>query len=52
MDYTIKMLNLRTLQKAGYPFGANDLTLEEWSDLGQVKEALKPALTCPLLKKK
>lgn len=52
MEYTIKLLNLNTLQKAGYPFAANDLTLEEWSDLGLLKETLKPVLTCPLMRKK
>jgi hypothetical protein len=41
MQYTVKLMNLRTLQAAGYPFTANDLTLEEWSDLGLVKEAFK-----------
>lgn len=27
---------------AGYPFGKNDLTLEEWSDLALVAEAMGP----------
>jgi len=52
MEYTLKLLHLSALQKGGYPFSADDLTLEEWVDLGQLKEALKPALSCPLLKKK
>lgn len=39
--YTLKILKLRRLQKAGYPFGANDLTLEEWEDLGLVNEWLE-----------
>jgi hypothetical protein len=29
------------LQKAGYPFKANDLTLEEWQDLGEVNELIE-----------
>jgi hypothetical protein len=40
-DYTLKMFKVRQLKKAGYPFTANDLTLEEWEDLGQVEEALR-----------
>lgn len=33
--YTHKILRLRRLQQAGYPFEANDLELEEWEDLGR-----------------
>lgn len=40
-EYTVKMFKLRQLKKAGYPFGANDLTLEEWMDLGQVEETME-----------
>jgi len=40
-EYTVKILNLRQLKKAGYPFGANDLTLEEWLDLGLVEETME-----------
>jgi hypothetical protein len=36
----VKLLQNRALQKAGYPLMANDLTLEEWFDLGRVKESL------------
>ena len=35
------MFNLRKLRKAGYPFGANDLTLEEWLDMGLVEETVE-----------
>lgn len=40
-EYTIKIFRIRQLKAAGYPFGANDLTLEEWEDLGQVEETMK-----------
>lgn len=36
--YTHKLLRMRTLQQAGYPLGVNDLTLEEWFDLGRINE--------------
>lgn len=38
--YTIKLLRLRNLRQAGYPLQANDLTLEEWLDLGDLENAL------------
>jgi hypothetical protein len=38
--YTRKLLRLRGLQLGGYPFAADDLSLEEWTDLGQLKAAL------------
>jgi hypothetical protein len=50
--YTVKLLGLLELQKGGYPFVANDLTLEEWVDLGRVKMALKTNSTCPLMANK
>ena len=31
---------LRTLQQAGYPFAADDLTLEEWHGLAEMAAAL------------
>jgi hypothetical protein len=40
-SYTIKIFRIRQLKMAGYPFGANDLTLEEWEDLGTVEETMK-----------
>lgn len=39
--YTVKLLQLRALQQAGYPFDADDLTYDEWLDLGRVNEILK-----------
>ncbi len=47
--YTLKLLHLAALQKGGYPLDADELSLEEWIDLGRIKEALKPPVTCPLL---
>lgn len=38
--YTHKLLGLRTLRMAGYPFEANDLTMEEWGDLGRIEEMI------------
>lgn len=38
--YTEKLLRIRMLQEAGYPFGVNDLEYEEWLDLGRLKQAL------------
>ena len=38
--YTHKLLRLRRLKLAGYPFGANDLTMEEWFDLGKMEEMM------------
>ncbi len=35
------MLRILNLDRAGYPFEADDLTLEEWFDLGRFKEQLK-----------
>ena len=39
--WTAHLLKLRRLQKAGYPFGKNDLDYEEWLDLGLLNELLK-----------
>ena len=39
--YTLKLFRLRRLCMAGYPFEANDLTMEEWSDLGKLEECLQ-----------
>jgi hypothetical protein len=38
--WTSHLLFLRRLQKAGYPFGKNDLSFEEWMHLGLVNELL------------
>jgi len=43
------MLNLYGLQQAGYPFEADDLTLEEWQDLGRIRTAMEPATGCPMM---
>jgi len=37
------------LQEAGYRLDPGDLTVEEWFDLGRIRQALKPKLTCPLM---
>jgi hypothetical protein len=36
-EYTRKMLRINALQQGGYPFDANDLTPDEWIDLGIVR---------------
>jgi len=41
-------MNIHTLQQAGYPLTADDLTLEEWFDLGRIRTALEPQQACPL----
>jgi hypothetical protein len=47
--YTLKLLNLAALQKGGFPLAADDLSLEEWVDLGRLKETLQPNMSCPLM---
>jgi hypothetical protein len=42
-------MNTVTLQQAGYPLAANDLTREEWFDLARVKALLEPRVMCPLM---
>lgn len=39
-EYFIRLYDLLKLQKAGYPFGKNDLSLETWEELGMLKEAI------------
>jgi len=29
------------LKRAGYPFGVNDLTVEEWDDLGSIERVMR-----------
>ncbi len=41
--YTMKILRLRRLIRAGYPFQANDLTVEEWEDLATANEMIEKA---------
>jgi hypothetical protein len=38
--YTGKLIRIHNLQTAGYPLAADDLTLDEWIDLGRLKECL------------
>lgn len=40
-EYTAKLLRVRTLRMAGYPFKANDFTYEEWLDLGVIEQWLQ-----------
>lgn len=47
--YTEKLLRLVALQRGGYPIAADDLTIEEWIDLGMVKEALNSRTPCQLM---
>lgn len=39
--WTYHLLQIRRLQKAGYPFERNELTIEEWQDLGTVNEKIE-----------
>ena len=39
--WTYHLLQIRKLQKAGYPFDKNELTIEEWQDLGTVNEKIE-----------
>lgn len=39
-QWTRHLLRLRRLQQGGYPFGANDLDVDVWMDLGRVNECL------------
>jgi hypothetical protein len=39
--YTRKLLDVRNLQKAGFPLDADMLTYEEWLDLGKVNQWLE-----------
>lgn len=36
------MLDVYALQQGGYPFEANDLTIDEWRDLGRLAKILNP----------
>ena len=38
--YTLKLFRIRNMRMAGYPLKANDLTLEEWEDLGKIEQWL------------
>lgn len=39
--YTRKMLWLRRLRAAGYPFRRCDLTMEEWEDLARLEDMIR-----------
>jgi hypothetical protein len=39
--WTMHLMYLRNLQKGGYPFKANDLSLEEWIDLGMLNDLIE-----------
>jgi hypothetical protein len=39
--YTTKLLRIRQLKKAGYPLKTNELTMEEWFDLGWMESWLQ-----------
>lgn len=39
-DYTLQIFHLRLLRLSGYPFRANDLTMQQWEDLGSLEEAI------------
>jgi len=39
--YSRKIFRVRMLRDAGYPFTKNDLTLDEWLDLGKLENFLK-----------
>jgi len=45
-------MNIISLQKAGYPVRANDLALEEWFDLAEMRAVLEPPPVCPMVQKK
>lgn len=50
--YTKKLLHIKAMQDGGYPYGKNDLTVDEWLDIGQVRRALEPSFNCPLMTSK
>lgn len=39
--YACHLISLHRLVKAGYPFGQDDLDLDEWQDLGLVTETIE-----------
>lgn len=46
--YTRKLLNIRNLQKAGFPLDAEMLTYDEWLDLGKVNTWLETQIPSTL----
>lgn len=49
--YTLKLLHVLAMQAGGYQYERNDLSQEEWIDLGRVKRELDPPTLCPLMTK-
>ena len=37
-DYTVRLFKMRALKLGGYPFAKDDLTTEEWLDLGLIEK--------------
>lgn len=47
--YTHKLLRIHLLRMGGFPMPADDLTLDEWMDLGRITQALDSRMGgCPL----
>jgi len=40
-DWFVHIWFIYCLQKSGYPFAANDLTVDEWLALGEIREAVE-----------
>ncbi len=39
--WALHLIDLRRLKKAGYPFDKNDLSYDEWMDLGLLNEMME-----------
>ena len=39
--WTLRIIDIRTMQQGFYPYRKNDLELEEWKDLGTANETIK-----------
>lgn len=50
--YTLNLLRLHGLREAGYQIANDDLSIEEWLDLGRIDKAFKPQFICPLMSTK
>jgi hypothetical protein len=43
-------MGLYNLQKSGYPFRANDISYQEWMDLGRVRQIFDARnIGCPMM---
>jgi len=40
-QYTLSLFEIRRLRAAGYPYQKNDLTLEQWEDLGMMEDMMQ-----------